>query len=244
MNNTAIICIDDETTILTSLKAELIPVLGNDYLIELAESGEDGIALCEELLSEGWHIPLVIVDYIMPGLKGDEVLARLHQLMPATLKIMLTGQVSIEGITNAVNQARLYGYIAKPWESQHLKLTVQAALMHYQQEQSIQQLHQQQNELIKQLRGNEQRLQQFLEAIPVGIGIFDQHEQLLFYNKKAKELFNDELSEKTALSTLYQLYQPYQKETQQPYPYEQLSIKRALKGAAVAIDNIVIDIQQ
>lgn len=41
---------------------------------------------------------------------------------------MLTGQATIDGVKNAVNDANLYRYIAKPWEQQDLYLTISEAL--------------------------------------------------------------------------------------------------------------------
>jgi len=41
---------------------------------------------------------------------------------------MLTGQADSEAVGNAVNYARLYRYIAKPWEREDLALTVTEAV--------------------------------------------------------------------------------------------------------------------
>lgn len=137
MKESVIVCIDDEEIVLRSLKRELNDALGEDYLIETAEGGEDALELFEELLEEEYEIPLVISDHIMPDLKGDEVLRQIHAKSPRTLKIMLTGQANIEAVTNAVNQANLYRYIGKPWEKTDLVLTVKEALHKYRQEQKI-----------------------------------------------------------------------------------------------------------
>jgi len=132
-----IVCVDDEQTILKSLKMDLSRVLGDGYLIELAENGEDCLELCAELIADHHEIPVIISDYIMPGMKGDELLRKLHERLPATLKIMLTGQAAVEAIVNAVNQAKLYRYIAKPWEPEDLRLTVKEAVRSYFQEQML-----------------------------------------------------------------------------------------------------------
>lgn len=137
MNKQVIICVDDETTVLRSLKAELKKAVSNAYLIEIAEGGEEALELVEELLKKGDEVPLVISDYIMPDMKGDELLKRVHQLSPKTLKIMLTGQADLEAVTNAINQAKLYRYIAKPWQSEDLKLTVTEAIYSYIQDKNI-----------------------------------------------------------------------------------------------------------
>ena len=131
MTNQVIICVDDETTVLRSLKAELKKAIGNNYLIEIAQGGEEALELVEELLENGDEVPLVISDYIMPDMKGDELLKRVHQLSPKTLKIMLTGQADIEAVGNAIKYASLYRYITKPWQTEDLSLTVREAVNSY-----------------------------------------------------------------------------------------------------------------
>jgi class 3 adenylate cyclase len=131
MKKPVIVCIDDEPMILSSLKRQLKAALGDEFEIETAVGGIDALELMEALLEEGSEVALVISDYIMPDMKGDEVLKLIHQVSPQTLKIMLTGQASLEGVTNAINSARLYRYIAKPWQNEDLNLTVKEALKSY-----------------------------------------------------------------------------------------------------------------
>jgi adenylate cyclase len=137
MTKPAIVCVDDETSVLKSLKEELKNIFGNDYKIEIAEGGEEALELVAELLDDQCEIPLIISDYIMPDIKGDELLRRVHQLSPKTLKVMLTGQATIEGVANAIKYAKLYRYLAKPWQQEDLKLTVTEALNSYIQEKKI-----------------------------------------------------------------------------------------------------------
>ncbi|MGB3238824.1 MAG: adenylate/guanylate cyclase domain-containing protein [Geitlerinemataceae cyanobacterium] len=132
-----ILCIDDEPMILDSLKQELSQALERKYDIETAIGGEDALELLEELLEEGCEIAVAISDYVMPGMKGDEVLKKIHELSPKTLTIMLTGQASIEGIANAINTSRLYRYLTKPWQNEDLSLTVKEATKSYTQSQRI-----------------------------------------------------------------------------------------------------------
>jgi DNA-binding response OmpR family regulator/class 3 adenylate cyclase len=137
LDKPVIVCVDDEPLILNSLKMELRRTLNDQYLIETANSGEEALELIEELLEEEIEIPLVISDYIMPQMKGDELLQRIHAITTKPLKVMLTGQAGVEGITNTINRANLYRYIAKPWEPEDLKLTVIEAIRSYFQEKQL-----------------------------------------------------------------------------------------------------------
>ncbi|MCK5524258.1 MAG: response regulator [Thiomargarita sp.] len=134
MSKLVILCVDDEKTILESLEIELHKALGNDYRIELAESGEDALTLIKELQEDKYEIAVVVADYLMPNMRGSELLERIHTRSPRTLSIMLTGQAGIDAIGYAVNYANLYRYITKPWQAEELRLAVKEAVYTYKQE--------------------------------------------------------------------------------------------------------------
>jgi len=166
MSKPIIICVDDEKIVLTSLKSELKAAFGSKYMIETAEGGEDALEVMNELLEDGYEVPLVISDYIMPDIKGDELLKKIHEISPETLKIMLTGQADSSAVGNAVNYAKLYRYIAKPWEAKDLALTVTEAVRSYFQTKQIEEQNEQLRELNKNLEKKvEERTRELSEAM-------------------------------------------------------------------------------
>jgi len=251
MSRQVIICVDDERTVLRSLKAELQEAVGNDYTIEMAEGGEEALELIEELLEEGDEVLLIISDHIMPDMKGDELLKQAHKILPKSIKIMLTGQADIGAIANAINSANLYRYITKPWQSEDLKLTVREALNSYiqaqrlaQQNAKLQQMNQelaelnsQQTALIAKLHESENRLRQFLEAMPIGVGVLGADGQPYYVNRKAKEIFGKGVVPDTSSEQLSEVYQMYQAGTNKKYPTDNLPIVRALKGESARADD-------
>ncbi|MCS7073214.1 MAG: SpoIIE family protein phosphatase [Bacteroidia bacterium] len=131
MAKPVILCVDDEKTVLDSLSYQISSQFGKEFSIETAGSGEEGIEIIEDILKENTAIAIVISDHLMPGMKGDTFLIEVHKRSPKTLKILLTGQASAEGIGNAVNNAKLYRYLAKPWEKTDLLLTIEEAAKSY-----------------------------------------------------------------------------------------------------------------
>ena len=131
MNKPVIVCVDDEKFVLDTLRTTLSQAFGEDYLIEIAEDGAEALELVRELLANGQEVPVVISDYVMPQMRGDELLRHIQIISKNTLKIMLTGQANIEGVTNAVNDADLYRFISKPWNSGQLVQIVQKAVRDY-----------------------------------------------------------------------------------------------------------------
>ena len=254
MKQQVIICVDDDNTVLKSLKAELQEAVGNAYLIEIAEGGEEALELLEELLSDGYEVPLIISDYIMPEMKGDELLKQVHIQSPKTIKIMLTGQADIEAVGNAIKNANLYRYIAKPWQPEDLSLTVKEAVNSYlqnkllaaqnaqlqQMNEELAHLNGEQALLITRLHENENRLTQFLEAMPIGVGVLDADGQVYYINRKAKEILGKGVVPDTSSEQLSEVYQTYKAGTNQEYPPENLPIVRALKGENATAEDIEV----
>jgi serine phosphatase RsbU (regulator of sigma subunit)/CheY-like chemotaxis protein len=145
-----ILCVDDERSVLDTLSQQIVGALGKEFEIEVAQSGEEAMELVKQLEQEGLSIAVVLSDQIMPGMKGDEFLIRLHKLYPETLKILLTGQASLEAVQNAINNANLYRYLSKPWQVNDLILTVTEAARSYVQKKEIQKFDQS-NRLLREL---------------------------------------------------------------------------------------------
>ncbi|CAH8296487.1 signal transduction histidine kinase [Mariniflexile fucanivorans] len=137
MKTGVIFCVDDEKIVLNSLKTELKTAFGSKYIIETSESGIEALDAIDDLIDLNYEICAVIADYVMPVMKGDEFLAKLHEKSPNTLNILLTGQATVEGVTNSINYADLYRYISKPWHTNDLILTVKEALKSFQQENQL-----------------------------------------------------------------------------------------------------------
>ncbi|MDQ3368775.1 MAG: diguanylate cyclase [Myxococcota bacterium] len=126
-----IVCVDDEEGVLRVLRAQLGARFGHECQIATARSGDEAVALFDELTREGEAIALVIADQIMPGMKGVELLEIVDRRLPATTKILLTGQAGLDAVIDAINRARLNHYIPKPWDETALLLATENLLRQY-----------------------------------------------------------------------------------------------------------------
>lgn len=131
MTKKFVLCVDDEQTILVSLRFNLEDILGGHYEIMLAESGADALKIIAEMEREGSELAMIIADQVMPGMKGAELLEAVHKRHPETKKILLTGYAGLESAIYAINNAGLNKYIEKPWENEDLKLIVKNLLGEY-----------------------------------------------------------------------------------------------------------------
>lgn len=127
MNKPVILCVDDEPDILNTLKIQLKNEFKNDYFYELAESGDEALDLLKDFQEEV-QVIVVISDWLMPGIKGDELLIKVHQKYPKIIKVMLTGQADAAALQRAVQEADLYCCLYKPWKSTELIETIKSGL--------------------------------------------------------------------------------------------------------------------
>ena len=134
-----ILIIDDEPQVLQALER----ILRNEYEVLLAQSGAEGL----KKLKKTSDIALILCDQRMPEMTGVETLQKSLSLAPQAIRILLTGYSDIESVIHAINKGKIYHYIAKPWETQELKLEIKRALDVYDLQKTIQE----QNEKLKVL---------------------------------------------------------------------------------------------
>jgi response regulator RpfG family c-di-GMP phosphodiesterase len=183
MSKPTILCVDDEKIVLDSLKEQLRREFGRDYLLETAESGEEALEILVELFEDKMEVPLVISDQIMPGMKGNELLKQIHVMSSSTIKILLTGQADAAAVGSAVNEAKLYRYITKPWEQTDLALTVAEAMRSYFQDKKLEE----QNDALQKVNAELAQLNATLE---------EQVEQRTGELKQSNSLLMQEISER------------------------------------------------
>ncbi len=116
----AILCVDDEKIILQSLKAQIKKHLGDQYQYEFAESAEEAWEVIQELYQDGIPVLVIVSDWLMPDMKGDELLIQVHEKFPEIVKVMLTGHADDEAIERARQEANLQHCLHKPWKEEDL----------------------------------------------------------------------------------------------------------------------------
>ena len=114
-----ILIIDDERNIREGLGAALEL---DGYNVKLAENGEQGLALMEK-----GDIDLVITDLRMPGISGEQVIAKVKGESPGIPVIVLTGHGSIDSAVDAMRNGA-YDFLTKPLNIDRLSLIVKRAL--------------------------------------------------------------------------------------------------------------------
>ncbi len=113
--------IDDEPIIHEAL-SDLLTSEG--YTVENSFSGEEAL---EKHSSQSYAI--ILLDLLMPGMDGIEVLKKIKKINPQAVVIIITAYASVESAISAMKMGA-YDYIQKPFKHDELLLTVKRALEH------------------------------------------------------------------------------------------------------------------
>lgn len=116
----AILTVDDERIILDSVRAQLERNFHTRFLLEFAESAEEAMELTGILVSEGVTILLIISDYQMEGMKGDEFASWIRDNHPGIKVVLITGHMG-QDLSRSLMESRLVEKVLqKPWKEEEL----------------------------------------------------------------------------------------------------------------------------
>lgn len=152
-----ILIVDDEEHNLSTLKDTLI----DQYDVLSATDGDKALELLKNH-DDPSSIHLIISDQRMPNMTGVEFLTKSLEIVPQTIRIILTAYTDVEAIMDSINQAKIYKFILKPFDSHDILLTIRRGLEMYDLELRNQQLMTAikflNESLFKHIRGNLQKM--------------------------------------------------------------------------------------
>jgi len=113
-----VLCVDDEPNIVRSLDW----LLRGEFDVHTATSAEDALALLRR-----HDFDVVISDQRMPQVTGVEFLSMVKRIAPRALRILLTGYADTEAMLGSINEAEVFRYVRKPWDTTELPRVVAEA---------------------------------------------------------------------------------------------------------------------
>ena len=135
INKPVVMIVDDEEQNLEVLQR----CLWDKYNVIKFTSGQAALDAMKEMSADN-HPRVVITDYRMPEMNGVRFLHELLQINQDAVRIMLSGRADLEAVIDAVNIGRIYQYISKPFDREHMRLVVTRAFERYELEKSNQAL--------------------------------------------------------------------------------------------------------
>ncbi len=122
MHKFNILYVDDEQSNLRIFK----DTFRRRFNVYTAISAKEGMRILEEV-----KIDLILSDQRMPEMTGVELLKYSFQKFPKTNRILVTGFSDFQAIEDAINHARIYQYVQKPWDESALLDIMSDALRVY-----------------------------------------------------------------------------------------------------------------
>jgi DNA-binding response OmpR family regulator len=157
MADTRILIVDDESTLRATME-DLLATDGRE--IVTAASGEEALAYIEDA-----PFDLMIVDLIMPGIDGLQVIDVAQKMSPQAKIIMLTAYGTLESAIQAMRRGAT-DYLLKPANAPEIEAAVDRALQQRYQEARREALIERIGSAFDELRGNTDRASDELDLPP------------------------------------------------------------------------------
>jgi CheY-like chemotaxis protein len=118
-----VLFVDDEPKVLQAFERQL----SDKFEVHTAVAPD----LALRMLAENGGYAVVVSDYRMPHMNGTQFLAKVKQLAPDTIRLMLTGQADFNATVDAVNEGNIFRFLTKPCSAEVLAGALDAELEQY-----------------------------------------------------------------------------------------------------------------
>lgn len=110
-----ILFVDDEENILRSVERIFLGDNVKDVRVLKANSAQEALQFIGKE-----NIAVLVSDNLMPDMKGIELLSKVKEISPDTVRILMTAYADLPTAIDAINKGEVYRFIVKPWENSML----------------------------------------------------------------------------------------------------------------------------
>lgn len=147
-----------------------------------AQEGEEGLRLLREN-----SVDVLLLDLMMPGVSGMEILERLRGDDSAPVVIVITGYATVELAVQAMKHGA-YDFIAKPFTPDQLRLVVARALERRALLREAERLRQERARSLRDVAEEQSRLRTIIHAMADGVLVSDTTGTVVLHNPPAARL--------------------------------------------------------
>jgi two-component system NtrC family sensor kinase len=97
-----------------------------EFSIRTARSGEEALRVLNE-----HPAALVLSDHRMEGMSGVELLAKVREIDPKTIRILVTAYGDASTLSEAINAGAIYRYMPKPWQPDEMRMALRNGIEVY-----------------------------------------------------------------------------------------------------------------
>lgn len=73
---------------------------------------------------------VVVSDQRMPEMEGTVFLEKMKQILPATVRVLMSGYADIDATISAINQGQVFRFIKKPWDTHSFRSEIKHAVQY------------------------------------------------------------------------------------------------------------------
>ena len=115
--------VDDEVNLLAAIRRAMRQ---SGYRVLVAASAREAF----EILATT-EVGVIVCDQRMRGMSGTEFLARVKQMYPTAVRMVLSGYTDLQSVTDAVNRGAIFKFLTKPWVDEELDEAVRDAFAEF-----------------------------------------------------------------------------------------------------------------
>lgn len=174
-----ILVVDDEMGIREGCKRALS---AEGCLVDCAEDGNLGFQKVKEN-----HYDLILVDLMMPGIGGLDLIQKVHDIDPEIIMVVITGYASIDTAVEATKRGA-YDYLPKPFSPEALTALVKRGLEKRMLRLEAQNLYAERDQKLLELASEQSRLQTIIGCMADGVLVTNMEGRLVLWNASSVKM--------------------------------------------------------
>lgn len=118
-----VLFVDDEENILRSVERLF---RGKDFTFRGALNARDALTIVQEEA-----VAVIVSDNLMPGISGIDMLCRVREISPSTVKVLMTAHADLPTVVAAINRSEIFRFVFKPWDNSEFAWVIEESLARY-----------------------------------------------------------------------------------------------------------------
>ena len=181
LNQVNILVIDDEQI----MREGCSRILSKDGLVVIcAENGNRGL---EEIKGRPENIDVILLDLMMPGMSGMEVLDHIRTIDPNLLVIVITGYATVESAVEAMKKGA-YDFIPKPFTPDQLRIIVRRALERRTLQKEAEFLRREREKSLRDIATEKSKIKTIINCMGDGVLVCDRDSCIVLSNPAASRM--------------------------------------------------------
>jgi len=180
-NQANIIVIDDEQI----MRDGCSRILSKDgWSVICAENGSQGL---EEIKARPENVDVILLDLMMPGMSGMDVLDHIRTLDPNLLVIVITGYATVESAVEAMKKGA-YDFIPKPFTPDQLRIVVRRALERRSLQKEADFLRREREKSLRDIATEKSKIKTIINCMGDGVLVCDRDSCIVLSNPAASRM--------------------------------------------------------